>query len=142
MCNYVPGEKSPDRMDACFTAGTMIKTVNGEMPISCISPGDYVITRYGPREVLNAGITNPNAKVITATFSNGATLTATPNHPIYTINRGFISLDTVVWGYDIIGTWEHITGQGKTQNIGKYGEGIMEKFLKDTIYTISTVIKK
>lgn len=107
MCGWIPGEtkESPNRLDACLVAGTMIMTAEGEVPIEDITPGMMVWTREGLCPVINAGLTNPAAEVVTVKFSNGRSLTGTGNHPVYTQNRGFICLDSLVWD-DIIEVWK------------------------------------
>ncbi len=89
--------ESPDRLDACFVAGTMITTRRGQVPIEQIKPGMMVLTRKGFRQVLKAGITCSDAVVMTAYFSNGNKLTGTPEHRIFVKDKGFIPLNSLVW---------------------------------------------
>lgn len=77
--------------DGCLVAGTQIKTAMGMKRIEEVNVGDQVMTRRGVRRVLAAGITSRNAMVFTVSFSNGASLTGTGNHPIMTTN-GWIEL--------------------------------------------------
>lgn len=106
QCTWTPESgESPDRLDACFIAGTMIKTEIGDVEIERIKPGMKVWTRCGLCHVVTAGMTNLAATVITAQLSNGLSITGTPNHLIFTANRGFIPLHALVWG-DIIETWK------------------------------------
>ena len=87
--------------DHCFIAGILIHTKRGEIPIEEVTTDDEVLTRKGYRKVLAAGVTRRDARVITVTFSNGKSLTGTPNHPIFVKGKGFIPLDAVKYG-DII----------------------------------------
>lgn len=102
---WVPGLPSPDRLDACLVAGTLIVTERGEIPIETVMVGDRVMTREGWRVVINAGMTNERSPVRTAVFSDGSALTGTGNHPVWTVQRGFSPLDALVWG-DIMETWK------------------------------------
>ena len=121
MCGWIPGEtkESPNRLDACLVAGTMVMAAGGEVPIEDITPGVMVWTREGLRPVLKAGLTNPAAEVVTVKFSNGRSLTGTGNHPIYTQNRGFVCLDSLVWD-DIIEVWKENRLNLKAQSIPGY----------------------
>lgn len=81
--------------DHCFIAGTLVTTDNGDKPIESIQNGDLVLTRKGFRQVLSAGITKPNAEVMTIELANGKTLTGTANHPIWVEGKGFTTVDAV-----------------------------------------------
>lgn len=51
----------------CFTAGTLIKTMRGEVPVEFLRPGDMVITRdNGPQELLWSGMRRLNARELDA----------------------------------------------------------------------------
>lgn len=90
---------SPDHgYHACFAAGTWIDTEQGPVAIEDVRPGTRVWTRDGLKPVLAAGVTRPDAAIARWEFSNGATLLATPDHPICTANRGFVPLHAI--GYD------------------------------------------
>jgi hypothetical protein len=91
------GERSPNRADACFVAGTMIETLFGERPIEEIAIGDWVLTRKGYRRVLNAGKTGVGLPVRTVDISNGRKLIGTDNHPVFVVGSGFQDLNSLVW---------------------------------------------
>jgi len=94
------GDEKPLKQSdhCCFIPGTLITTDKGYIPIEKIKNGDKVLTRNGFKEVMKSGVTSKNADVKTITFDNGKTLTATGNHPIYVIGKGFIRLDTLRYG--------------------------------------------
>lgn len=81
--------------DHCFIAGTLVATINGDVPIESVKVGDLVLTRKGYKKVLASGATLANSDVMTVSFSNGKTLTGTPNHPVWTEERGFVNLDAL-----------------------------------------------
>lgn len=70
----------------CFVAGTSVWTRAGHRPIETIRVGDEVMTRRGWRKVVKTG--SHEAEVISR-FG----LTGTPEHPIWTKNRGWVALD-------------------------------------------------
>lgn len=95
----------PDHLfHACLVAGTAVMTEHGEIPIEQVRAGMRVRTRRGLRRVRAAGLTARDAEVTAYRFSNGATLTGTPNHPIFSGSRGFVPLHALVYG-DIISVW-------------------------------------
>lgn len=85
---------------ACVAAGTLIKTIDGEIPVEDIQAGMMVDTRSGPRRVSAAGITSPDSERWSYSFTDGRSLIATPNHPIWTENQGFIPIHSA--SYDDI----------------------------------------
>ncbi len=111
VARYV--ETGPDHY--CFAAGTLITTERGPMPIEQVRPGMNVLTRLGYRRVTTAGMTAPSAAVRRYVFSNGATLVATPSHPIYVQGRGYIPLDAVNYG-DIINSCQNSRNQSPGWN--------------------------
>ncbi|MDI6790826.1 MAG: Hint domain-containing protein [Thermodesulfobacteriota bacterium] len=88
---WIPGDPSPNRLDACFVAGTMVETINGPIAIEKIRIGSKVLTRQGVRKISNAGCTGMK-KVFGLMLSCDTMLTGTGNHPVYTNERGFVEL--------------------------------------------------
>ena len=80
----------------CFTAGTLIQTVSGEVPVECLVPGDLVITHdNGPRPVLWIGrseraASGHSAPIEIAKGVLGArrTTSVSPQHRLLLGNRG------------------------------------------------------
>lgn len=85
------------RNDHCFVAGTLISTPSGQRPIESIRHGELVLTRGGARKAVSLGQTGIKP-TYTLTFSNGATLQCTGNHPIWTENRGWVRSDELEYG--------------------------------------------
>lgn len=75
--------------DFCFVAGTLIATRRGQTPIEQIRIGEDVFTPFGWCKVVAAGFTG--VRPVISRFG----LTGTPNHPIFTVDNGFIPLDSV-----------------------------------------------
>lgn len=86
----------------CFTPSTPILTDKGERPIKDIRVGDFVLTRGGYREVVNARKSHEAARVLKLTLSDGRSLTATPNHPIWVAGKGFVRLDALSYGDEVL----------------------------------------
>ena len=102
--------------DVCFVAGTMIQTPTGPRPIETMQPGDFVETRQGACPVIASGRTAQKARVFTVTFSDGRSLTASGNHPVYVQNKGFVRVDALA-RYDRIIAWETKTQSGNASRI-------------------------
>ena len=66
----------------CFIAGTMVDTESGPKPIETIRAGDRVWTRAGIKPV--SATASRNADVGETSFSNGANLIGTADHPLQT----------------------------------------------------------
>ena len=83
-CSWTPTSAwSPNRLDACLVAGTMVCTDGDDVPIERVRTGMRVLTRRGYREVRRAGLTHEAADVRTVEFSDGRTLTGTGEHPVW-----------------------------------------------------------
>lgn len=75
----------------CLVTDTLVRTSVGEVPIQDVVPGMMVATRAGWRPVLDAWQTGSAAEVVTVDCSNGASLTGTPEHRVWT-GRGWVEL--------------------------------------------------
>lgn len=82
--------------DQCLASDTCVLCSNGWKPISAIKAGEQVWTRRGLRQVLWAGQTGV-AKII-----HRFGLTGTPNHPVWTENRGWTPLASLLPSDDIV----------------------------------------
>ena len=90
-------DKEPAKFnDHCFVKGTMIATPQGNSPIEDLRVGDLVLTRQGYKPVVACGLTCINAKVREYSFTNGVNFKATEDHPIFSINHGFIPLRSLM----------------------------------------------
>jgi len=97
-------DRSPNRLDACLTANSMVLTRRGEIPIKSVQIGDEAMTRRGWRRVLAAQMTQASASTITVEMSDGRKLRGTGNHPVFVQEKGFSRLDSLVCG-DMIYAW-------------------------------------
>lgn len=96
-------EKPLDGSDhACFVAGTLVETARGPIPIERIRVGDRVMTRAGYSRVVDAGMTAEHADVMVVHFSSGASLTGTPNHPVWIVGKGFVALHALQPGDEAV----------------------------------------
>lgn len=88
------GTESPNYSDSCFEAGTTVSTTDGHIPIERIKVGDLVLTPFGPSPVV---ITHclQSEETICLIFSDGTTLRGTPEHKIFTWDKGWVRMDTV-----------------------------------------------
>lgn len=85
----------------CLAGSTSITTDKGLVPLSQVRSGTKVLTRAGYKRVLVAAMTSPSADTFTVTFSNGATLTGTKDHPIWTVN-GWTRLGDLGYGTEVL----------------------------------------
>lgn len=88
----------------CLIAGTLVATRRGEVPIELVTTSDEVMTRRGWRRVLASGLTGVSRPVVTLATSDGRLVTVTPNHPVWTENRGWVAADGLRYS-DILVTW-------------------------------------
>jgi hypothetical protein len=84
--------------DACLIPGTLVLTLTGSIPIERIQTGQKVMTRQGWRSVTASGQTGTAHLVQTVSTADGARLTGTKGHPVWTENRGWISLGDLIHG--------------------------------------------
>ena len=75
--------------DFCLTSHTCISTMDGWKPIIDIKAGDMVWTRRGLRRVLWSGQTGVSKTI------RRLGIEATPNHPVWTENRGWVQIQFV-----------------------------------------------
>lgn len=77
---------------ACLVAGTMVETFAGPEPIEDIKPGQLVLTRDGYKEVEWSGLSKIVTELIKVEFDNGSVIWGTPDHKVWTTNRGWVEL--------------------------------------------------
>jgi len=112
----------------CLVSGTQVKTIGGDKAIEDIKHGDMVLTRQGYHPVVACGLTDAHADVVTASFSDGSSLTGTGNHPVWIKDKGFIPLDTLRY-CDIMEVWkenELFTKESHTEGIQTQRQGQRE----------------
>ncbi len=110
MYQYDPAKLTEEPIDAdnhaCFVAGTLVTTMNGDVSIEMINPGDLVLTREGWFPVESSGMTGIDRDVWRLDFSDGSSLMATPDHLVWTENRGWSRIDSLRYG-DIMNVVPH-----------------------------------
>lgn len=144
---------------ACFAKGTMVMTINGEVPIEDIRIGDMVLTREGYRPVTDCAMTGIR-DTYTYHFSNGTCIRCTPDHPFYVSGKGFMGIDAIRYddylcglntrhsrGRDIIDIRTRIFGRtGCISNVDRdictesYGLTTTDPYRRGWRYIISTGI--
>ena len=93
---YDSDKHSPD---FCFVGDTMVLTSKGYIMIKNVKVGDFVVTPFGFKKVINKGERFVN-KIVELGLKNGKTLKCTPKHKIFTINgfkyaKDVINTDTL-----------------------------------------------
>jgi hypothetical protein len=100
-----PRFKPFDLVDACLVAGTMVMTLDGEKPIESVLIGEMVWTRSGWRAVTNSGPTRFEAEVVEVTTESGHKIIATPDHRVWTSERGWVPCSDLAGLTVTIGSW-------------------------------------
>lgn len=110
-------ERLGDRRDAsydmgcnpcCLDGNTLVETNNGQIPISQIirDPAGFLVLSYNHEtneleytEILNGDMTRPNAEIIEIVIADDAgnttTVRVTPDHQIWTENRGYVNAESL-----------------------------------------------
>lgn len=82
----------------CLVGDTLVRTIRGDVPIRDVVAGDFVLTREGFKRVEWSGKTKETSSLCSVTFSDGSEVTGTSDHPVWTTNRGWSTLDSLRWG--------------------------------------------
>jgi hypothetical protein len=103
--SLVVSDRDPEDVDTtgedhCFPAGTMISTPAGRRAIETLRRGDMVLTRKGPRAVLDLWDEGRYAMVC-AHFTGGHTLEGTASHKVWVYGRGFVPLGKMAAGDEV-----------------------------------------
>ncbi len=104
--------------ELCLVAGTLIRTPTGDVPIESLKAGDLVETRVGSRRVLRAWQTTNAATTWELRTSDGKALRGTAGHPVWTAEKGFIPLSSLLHGFKLQ-TWDMSFGTVKSGGSGK-----------------------
>ena len=99
----------------CFVAGTMIATLDGEVPVESLNVGDLVLTRGGIRRVIAAR--SRLAEVGRVSFSSGAELIGTAEHPVLTAH-GWTSLRELTIGSWVVSIVADIAAPSSDRELG------------------------
>lgn len=139
------GMASPDRADGCLVAGTLVRTMRGEVPIESVTTSDKVLTRSGWRKVLRSWMTSPEAETVTVRLDSGATLSGTSDHPVWD-GQTWRTLASFQIG-DILPSWQTSlcsmeSGTGETPtphgNISLGTTGLRADTLTNALCTVSS----
>lgn len=88
------GGVSPNYMDSCFPAGTMVATPSGEVAIEKLCTGQLVLTPFGPTQIMSWYKVQAT-ELVCAELINGRKLTSTPDHKIFTFDKGWQRMDAI-----------------------------------------------
>jgi phage terminase large subunit-like protein len=97
ICNAAPRDARRVRYwdKACLIGSSLVTTRRGPISIQDVVPGDQVLTRQGWRPVLRSWSPKSVAQLTTVSFSNGAEIQGTHDHPVWTENRGWVALSSL-----------------------------------------------
>jgi len=131
----------------CFVAGTMIHTEEGKRKIEDVKVGDKVVTYNLEndsaewKDVLEV-MKKDNEHVVTYVFENGSKLSATPDHPLYVLGKGYSSYQPIQTKEDSGLDVEQILLGDEVLHIDGYGviiEDIIEEEETETVYNLKRV---
>ena len=102
---------------ACFVDGTKVLSEDGYVDIETIRVGTKVLTRSGLKDVVSTK--NRSAEVVTAYFSDGTRIEATPDHRFFTTNRGWVELKDLTHSDQLVGhpSWQNYEISGNIWNL-------------------------
>ena len=89
---------------SCFVAGTPVATRDGLEPIESIAAGDEVLSAAGPggtlvfKRVVRTFVTADQPLVEVRVAGGFSALHATPNHPFFTLDRGWVDAESLTPG--------------------------------------------
>lgn len=83
-----------DKNNHCIAQGVLVATDRGNVPVESVTTDDKVLTRDGFKRVLASVLTGRNREVLEIA-TDSCVLTCTPDHRIYTVNRGFVEAQTL-----------------------------------------------
>ena len=82
---YLFSAEEPERLRGpqCLDSSTLVLMADGtEKPICDVRTGDSVATRRGPKNVMRAWMSSPEASVFRLSVSGGRNIIATGDHPV------------------------------------------------------------
>lgn len=127
--------------DFCLAGRTKITMADGSQEcIVDVRAGDWVLTRKGPRKVIAAAMTNPEAVVYSVELGDGRLLHATAGHPVFVVGKGFVRVDALAYGDVLFG--ERQVSPWRTMNwsyIVEIGIGAIRKVRDGITEHISTL---
>lgn len=86
--------QSFQKIGHCFVGETLIQTSEGEKRIDQIKVGDFVLTRFGFKKVKN--VFDNGIREVKKYLIDGKIIECTPDHKVFTYNRGFIKACDVI----------------------------------------------
>lgn len=93
--------------DQCLIAGTLVETHRGAVPIEDVVAGDRVVTRSGLMRVEWSGVTGVRP-VWTLETDVGAAICGTADHPVWIEGRGFVAINAVHSGDEVL-LWNELS---------------------------------
>lgn len=109
----------------CLSAGTLIETKRGLIPIENVKLSDKIFTRDGYAPVQWVGVTGVTTQFVEIKTRN-STLRVTRNHPIWSVTKNdFVSAESVNPSHTLLksNAWEFTAGQ----SIGEVDSGARRK---------------
>jgi len=94
---------------ACLCKGTLVSTKRGPVPIEQVVEGDFVLTRRGFCRVVRSWLSKYTRSLATVLLSNGRQITGTPDHLVFSKQRGWTPLIDLSFEDDLVMSQEVAT---------------------------------
>lgn len=102
----ITGEVLPklaDGYEHCIAKGQLITTMRGDIPIEHVLANDFVMTSIGWKQVKKAWLTSYSRETVIVSSATRKVI-CTPDHEVFTANRGFVRADALRYNDDYIVT--------------------------------------
>jgi len=114
-------EKSHPWSDLCFIAGTPVDTPEGPVPVEDLRFGDQVCVPDGVDTVVGTGDREAE-QLVELEFSDGTTLTCTPDHPFYAKSHScFLRADALSYEHVLETKEDSVWASGASPTPAKTG---------------------
>lgn len=119
-------DEKPDKLhpwsDLCFVAGTEVDTPGGPRAIEELRAGDEVCVPDGTDTVTHTGAHDAE-ELVRLEFSDGTTLTCTPDHPFYVKSHScFLRADALTYDHTMETVEDGVWAGGANHTPGKTGQ--------------------
>lgn len=133
------GWRTSDHDDTvlCLLGNTPILTERGWVSIRDVTTTDRVLTRQGWKKVARSWMSSPAARTIAIEYSNGCVLQCTPEHPVWSVIRGWVPARELQLGEGVLSC---PSGLRRASGEAEYGAGIQTSH-EDNIASISSAIQ-
>lgn len=119
-------------LDECFSKDTLVKTIDGDKPISTLNAGDMVYTSSGPKPIKSVNISKViNSRLCTVQLSDGSQIHTTVDH-LFMTTEGWVEAKNLVNGDELI-VYSELSKLWKTDTNTQKGEEILQQSVLSSV---------